>query len=38
MALAGDRLHPEAPTSGGPGRDVVGAAGLAHSRALDLPG
>jgi acetoin utilization deacetylase AcuC-like enzyme len=32
--LAGDRLHPEAPSSGGPGRDVVAAAALAHTRAL----
>jgi acetoin utilization deacetylase AcuC-like enzyme len=32
-ALAGERLHPEAPTGGGPGRDVVAAAGLAHRRA-----
>ncbi|HLM65279.1 MAG TPA: histone deacetylase [Acidimicrobiales bacterium] len=32
-ALAGDPLHPEAPTSGGPGREVVFAAGLAHTRA-----
>jgi acetoin utilization deacetylase AcuC-like enzyme len=34
VALAGDRLHPEAPTSGGPGRDVVAGAALAHARAL----
>jgi acetoin utilization deacetylase AcuC-like enzyme len=33
-ALAGDRLAPEPPTSGGPGRDVVTAAHLAHVRAL----
>ena len=29
-ALAGERLVPEPPTSGGPGRDVVAAAGLLH--------
>jgi acetoin utilization deacetylase AcuC-like enzyme len=33
VALAGDRLRPEAPTSGGPGRDVVDTAALAHTRA-----
>jgi acetoin utilization deacetylase AcuC-like enzyme len=33
VALAGDRLRPEAPTSGGPGRDVVDTAALVHSRA-----
>src|SRR5918996_4846914 len=33
-ALAGDRLHPEPPSSGGPGRDVVDVAALAHSRAV----
>jgi acetoin utilization deacetylase AcuC-like enzyme len=33
VALAGDRLHPEPPTSGGPGRDVVDAAALAHTLA-----
>ncbi|HEX6237513.1 MAG TPA: histone deacetylase [Acidimicrobiales bacterium] len=32
-ALAGERLVPEPPTSGGPGRDVVTAAGLASRRA-----
>jgi acetoin utilization deacetylase AcuC-like enzyme len=32
-ALLGEPLHPEAPTSGGPGREVVLAAGLAHTRA-----
>jgi acetoin utilization deacetylase AcuC-like enzyme len=32
VALAGDRLRPEAPTAGGPGRDVVDAAALVHSR------
>ncbi len=32
-ALAGERLHVEAPTGGGPGRDVVAAAGLTHLRA-----
>ncbi len=33
-ALAGDRLHPERPTGGGPGRDAVVAAELAHRRAM----
>jgi acetoin utilization deacetylase AcuC-like enzyme len=33
VALAGDRLRPEAPTSGGPGRDVVDTAALVHTRA-----
>jgi acetoin utilization deacetylase AcuC-like enzyme len=33
-ALAGGRLAPEAPTSGGPGREVIAAAHLAHVRAL----
>jgi acetoin utilization deacetylase AcuC-like enzyme len=33
-ALAGDRLHPEPPSSGGPGQDVVDVAALAHSRAV----
>lgn len=32
-ALAGERLHEEAPTGGGPGRDVVGAVDLVHRRA-----
>lgn len=32
-ALAGERLHVEAPTGGGPGRDVVTAAEVAHRRA-----
>ena len=32
-ALAGERVHAEAPSAGGPGRDVVVAAGLAHRRA-----
>ena len=31
-ALAGERLVPEAPTSGGPGREVVAAARLLHDR------
>src|SRR5690606_7493913 len=31
-ALAGGRLAPEPPTSGGPGRDVVGAARVANLR------
>jgi acetoin utilization deacetylase AcuC-like enzyme len=34
VALAGDRLHPEPPTSGGPGHEVVEAAALAHTRAV----
>jgi acetoin utilization deacetylase AcuC-like enzyme len=33
-ALAGDRLHTEAPTGGGPGRDVVTAARMVHRRAV----
>jgi acetoin utilization deacetylase AcuC-like enzyme len=33
-ALAGERVHVEAPSGGGPGRDVVAAASLAHHRAL----
>ncbi|HZM30135.1 MAG TPA: histone deacetylase [Acidimicrobiales bacterium] len=33
VALAGDRLHPEAPSGGGPGRDSILAAELAHKRA-----
>jgi acetoin utilization deacetylase AcuC-like enzyme len=33
-ALAGGRLCPEAPTGGGPGRDVVAAAAAAHTQAL----
>jgi acetoin utilization deacetylase AcuC-like enzyme len=33
VALAGDRLCPEAPTSGGPGRAAVEAAAAAHARA-----
>src|SRR5918996_1804260 len=33
VALAGGRLHPEAPTAGGPGRPAVAAAAEAHARA-----
>ena len=33
-ALAGEKVHPEAPSGGGPGRDAVVAAGLAHLRAV----
>jgi acetoin utilization deacetylase AcuC-like enzyme len=33
-ALAGGRLHPERPSAGGPGRDVVTAAAVAHDRAV----
>jgi acetoin utilization deacetylase AcuC-like enzyme len=33
-ALAGERIHLEAPSGGGPGRDVVVAAELAHRRAV----
>jgi acetoin utilization deacetylase AcuC-like enzyme len=36
-ALAGERIHAEAPTGGGPGRDVVDAAGMAHRRAAAEP-
>jgi acetoin utilization deacetylase AcuC-like enzyme len=32
-ALAGARLHPERPTGGGPGREAVAAADMAHRRA-----
>jgi acetoin utilization deacetylase AcuC-like enzyme len=32
-ALVGERIHAEAPTGGGPGRDILVAAGLAHRRA-----
>ncbi|HET8620466.1 MAG TPA: histone deacetylase [Acidimicrobiales bacterium] len=32
-ALAGERVHIEAPSGGGPGRDAIAAAGLAHRRA-----
>jgi acetoin utilization deacetylase AcuC-like enzyme len=35
-ALAGERLEPEPPTSGGPGRDVVRAARLVQDRLADL--
>ena len=34
-ALAGDKLHPEAPTGGGPGRDMVTAAAVSHARAVE---
>ena len=33
-ALAGDGVHVEQPTSGGPGRDAVTVAALARQRAL----
>src|SRR5918995_1022714 len=33
-ALAGDPEHVEAPTAGGPGDDMVLAAGIAHTRAV----
>src|ERR687894_1178108 len=33
-ALAGERSPPEAPSGGGPGRDVIAAADIAHRRAL----
>jgi acetoin utilization deacetylase AcuC-like enzyme len=32
-ALVGERLHPERPTGGGPGEEVVDAASLVHQRA-----
>jgi acetoin utilization deacetylase AcuC-like enzyme len=35
VALAGDRLRPEAATSGGPGREAVDAAAVAHTRAWE---
>ena len=34
-ALAGDGMHPEAPTGGGPGRDMVTAALVTHERAVE---
>jgi acetoin utilization deacetylase AcuC-like enzyme len=34
-ALAGERQHPEAPTGGGPGRDMVTAALVTHERAVE---
>jgi acetoin utilization deacetylase AcuC-like enzyme len=37
-ALAGARIHVEAPTGGGPGREVVAAADIAHRRAADGAG
>ncbi len=40
-ALAGERFHPEAPSSGGPGREVVEAVAAARRRlfdAADVPG
>jgi acetoin utilization deacetylase AcuC-like enzyme len=36
--LAGQRLHPEAPSGGGPGRDAVAAADMAHRRAVATAG
>jgi len=35
-ALAGERLVPEPPTSGGPGRDAVAAAALVRAELTDL--
>jgi hypothetical protein len=32
--LAGERLHPEPPSGGGPGRNAVAAAEFAHRRAV----
>ena len=37
-ALAGERIHVEAPTGGGPGREMVAAADIAHRRAADGAG
>jgi acetoin utilization deacetylase AcuC-like enzyme len=34
-AMAGERLHAEAPTGGGPGAEVVTAAAVAHRRARE---
>jgi acetoin utilization deacetylase AcuC-like enzyme len=34
-ALAGERIHVEAPSGGGPGRDAVAAADLVHRRAAE---
>ena len=34
-AMAGERLHAEEPTCGGPGTEVVAAAAVAHRRAFD---
>ena len=36
-ALAGERIHAEPPSGGGPGSDVVEAAGTAHRRAATEP-
>jgi acetoin utilization deacetylase AcuC-like enzyme len=36
-ALVGERTHVEAPSGGGPGRDMVVAADLAHRRAVAEP-
>jgi acetoin utilization deacetylase AcuC-like enzyme len=36
-ALVGERIHDEAPSGGGPGADVVAAAGVAHRRAVEDP-
>jgi acetoin utilization deacetylase AcuC-like enzyme len=37
VALAGERIHTEPPSGGGPGRDVVEAASMAHRRAAAEP-
>jgi acetoin utilization deacetylase AcuC-like enzyme len=37
-ALVGERVHVQAPSGGGPGRDMVTAAELAHRRATDGDG
>jgi acetoin utilization deacetylase AcuC-like enzyme len=36
-ALVGERIHDEAPSGGGPGGEVVAAAGVAHRRAVEDP-
>ena len=37
-ALVGERVHPERPTAGGPGEEVLLAAARAHHRAVDSAG
>jgi hypothetical protein len=35
-ALAGERIVPEPPSAGGPGRDAITAAALVHTQVTDL--
>jgi acetoin utilization deacetylase AcuC-like enzyme len=37
-AMLGEQMHPERPSSGGPGDEVVAAAAVAHRRAWDTAG